>query len=118
MSDHPAVRPTRFMLVGTITIKPEGGHWSEVEIRPESLQALVIEDRGTLTYWVPELPPFPIEITFQAAGGKETKVRIENAEPIASPKAKSGKPGKPGKARMGEFAIRRDVTLISGPRPT
>ncbi len=110
-SAHPAMRQPRYMLVGTITIKPEGGHWSDVEIRPASLQALVVEERGTLTYWVPELPPLPIEITFQAAGGKETKVLIENAKPVASPK------GKHGKSKQGDLAIRRDVTLTSG-RPS
>ena len=102
--DRAMTRP-RLMLVGEITIKPAAGsHWSDVVIRPANLHALVVEERGGLTYWVPELPPLPIEITFQAAGGRETKVLIENAKPK-------------GGSKKGHQAIRRDVTLISG-RPS
>ena len=102
----------RLMLVGEITIKPDADvHWSEIEISPAMLHAMVVSENGVLTYWIPELPPLPIEITFQAAGGKETRVLIADAKPARSTaKGKAVKQPKKG----GDNAIRRDVTLSTG----
>ncbi len=102
----------RHMLVGEITVTGAKVHWSEIEISPALLHAMVVEEEGKLTYWIPELPPLPITITFQAAGGKPTTVVIKDAKPVAS-----GRSGKPGKRRAatkgGSDAIRRDVTVTT-----
>ncbi len=107
----------RHMLVGEITVTGAKVHWSEIEISPALLHAMVVEEEGKLTYWIPELPPLPITITFQAAGGTPTPVVIKDAKPLASAKpGRTAKPAKRGKSGQGgSQAIRRDVTLSTKP---
>ncbi|HYE05233.1 MAG TPA: hypothetical protein VEL07_06860 [Planctomycetota bacterium] len=100
----------RRMLVGEITVTGAKVHWSEIEISPALLHAMVVEEEGTLTYWIPELPPLPVTLSFQAAGGKPTTVVITDATPAASAR-KGAKRGR--SAKDGEAAVRRDVTVTT-----